>query len=244
LASRGLSRAPGFSLSAFLNRILAAELPTSKVPKEPKEEIVKSKGILAGLAFLIVIAALAIGADEKAKKTTPAAGKMDEKAMMEMMAKYSTPGEEHKKLEALAGTWDATVKMWMDPNAPPQETKGVAENRMTMGGRFLEQNYEGTMMNQPFTGKGYTGYDLYKKQYVSTWMDSMGTAMMMATGTVDSSGKMTMTGTMDDYMRGKKCDFKEIITVVDNDHHTFEMWAPDPDGKMFKTLEIHYTRKK
>jgi hypothetical protein len=204
----------------------------------------KLRGILAGLAFLVVLAALAIGADEKAKKTMPAAGKMDEKAMMEMMAKYSTPGPEHKKLEAMVGTWDTAAKMWMDPSAPPQESKGVAENKMALGGRFLEQNFEGTMMNQPFTGKGYTGYDLYKKQYVSTWMDSMGTAIMNATGNVDSSGKLTMTGSMDDPMSGKKMDFKETMTTVDPDHQVFEMWMPAPDGKMFKTLEIQYTRKK
>jgi hypothetical protein len=204
----------------------------------------KLRGILAGLAFLIVIAALAIGADEKAKKTAPAAGKMDEKAMMEMMAKYSTPGPEHKKLEAMVGTWDTAAKMWMDPSAAPQESKGVAENKMVLGGRYLEQNFEGTMMDQPFTGKGYTGYDLYKKQYVSTWMDSMGTMIMSATGNTDPSGKLTMTGSMDDYMTGKKMDFKETMTMVDNDHQTFEMWMTGPDGKMFKTLEIQYTRRK
>jgi len=205
----------------------------------------KPKGILAAAALLVVIAALAIGADEKAKKTAPAAGKMDEKAMMEMMAKYSTPGAEHKKLESFVGSWDTTVKMWMDPNAPAQESKGKAENKMALGGRFLEQNYEGTFMNQPFTGMGYTGYDLYKKQYVGAWMDSMGTTIMSSTGTADPSGKtMTFTGTMDDYMTGKKANFKEVITVVDDDHHTFEMWWPAPDGKMFKTMEINYTRRK
>lgn len=100
-------------------------------------------------------------------------------------------------------------------------------------------------MNQPFTGRGYTGYDLYKKQYVGTWMDTMGTAIMNATGTADPSGKtITFTGSMDDPMSGKKMDFKEVVTVVDNDHHTFEMWMPDQAGKMFKMLEIQYARKK
>lgn len=205
----------------------------------------KSRGIFTGVAILIAVAALAIGAQETPKKTTPAAGKMDEKAMMEMMAKYSTPGPEHKALEAWVGTWDTTAKMWMDPSAPPQESKGVAENKMALGGRFLEQSFEGTFMNQPFTGRGYVGYDLYKKQYVSTWMDTMGTMIVMATGTADASGKkVTMTGQMDDFMTGKKMDFKETATVIDPDHNVFEMWMPGPDGKMFKTLEIHYTRKK
>jgi len=206
----------------------------------------KPKGILAGLAHLVVVAALAIGADEKAKSAKPAAGKqMDEKAMMEMMAKYSTPGPEHKALEQFVGTWDTTAKMWMAPGTPPQESTGTAENKMALGGRFLEQHYEGTMMNQPFTGMGYTGYDLYKKQYVGTWMDSMGTSMMMSTGKAEPGGKtMTMTGKMDDPMDGKTKAFKETITVVDNDHHVFEMWGPDPSGKNFKWMEISYTRKK
>jgi hypothetical protein len=32
--------------------------------------------------------------------------------------------------------------------------------------------------------------------------------------------------------------------MADNDHHTFEMWGPDPTGKVFKMMEIQYTRKK
>ena len=54
---------------------------------------------------------------------------------------------------------------------------------------------------------------------------------------------MTMTGKMDDPMDGKTKAFKETVTVVDNDHHVFEMWGPDPSGKMFKWMEIRYTRK-
>ena len=205
----------------------------------------RTKGIFAGLALLVVVAALAIGADEKAKSAKPAAGgAMDEKAMMELMAKYSTPGPEHKALEQFVGTWDTNAKMWHAPGTPPQESTGTAENKMALGGRFLEQHFEGTMMGQPFSGMGYTGYDLYKKQYVGNWMDSMGTTIMNSTGKADSSGKtMTFTGTMDDYMAKKTMPFKEVIKVVDNDHHTFEMWYPGPDGKMFKMMEITYTRK-
>ena len=205
----------------------------------------RTKGILAGLALLVVVAALAIGADEKAKSTKPAAaGAMDEKAMMETMAKYSTPGPEHKALEQFVGTWDTNAKMWMAPGTPPQESTGTAENKMALGGRFLEQHYDGTMMGQPFTGMGYTGYDLYKKEYVGNWMDSMGTTIMRSTGKADPSGKtMTFTGTMDDYMAKKSMPFKEVMKVVDNDHHVFEMWYPGPDGKMFKMMEISYTRK-
>lgn len=206
----------------------------------------KPKGILAALALLVVVAALAIGADEKAKKSTaPAAGAMDEKAMMEAWAKFSTPGAEHKQMAASVGTWDTSVKSWMDPGKPPMESKGTAENRLILGGRFLEQRFTGTMMDQPFEGLGYTGYDNYKKKYVTTWMDSMGTGILTGLGTGDPSGKtITFTGEMDDPMQGKTMPYKNMITVIDNDTQHFEMWCPGPDGKMAKMMEIHYMRKK
>lgn len=205
----------------------------------------KHKGILAGLALLVVVAALAVGADEKAKKTMPAAGAMDEKAMMEAWGKFMTPGPEHKKMEMSVGTWETSVKSWMDPSKPPMESKGTAENRMIMGGRFLEQRFAGTMMDQPFEGLGYTGYDNYKKKYVTTWMDSMGTGIMTGLGTGDPAGKtITFTGELDDPMVGKTKPYKNTITFVDNDNQKFEMWCEGPDGKMAKMMEIQYVRKK
>ena len=33
-----------------------------------------------------------------------------------------------------------------------------------------------------------------------------------------------------------------VMSVQDDNHFTFSMWGPGPDGKQFKTLEIAYTR--
>jgi len=97
----------------------------------------------------------------------------------------------------------------------------------------------------PFSGIGYTGYDNIKKQYVGTWMDTMSTAMMQSAGTSDASGKnFEFSSTMDDPVTGKAVTTKSTMTVTDENHHTMEMWMPAPDGKMFKMMEINYTRKK
>ena len=37
---------------------------------------------------------------------------------------------------------------------------------------------------------------------------------------------------------------EEKVTIADKDHHTMEMWSPGPDGRMFKMMEIVYTRHK
>lgn len=194
----------------------------------------------AGFALLLGFAA-ALSAQETAKKK---AGPPDEKAMMEAFQKASTPGEAHKKLEAMVGTFDAKVRMWMDPSKPPEDSAGTAVNNWVLGNRYVEQRYEGTFMGEPFTGIGYTGYDNVQKKYVGVWMDSAGTGMMTMTGAADAAGKtITSKATMWDPMTGKPSTAEEKFTVVDNDHHTFEMWGKGPDGKRYKMMEIQYTRK-
>jgi len=193
---------------------------------------------LAATVLVAFTAALAFADDPKAK-----AG--PSQAEMEAMMKAATPGDAHKKLNAMAGTFNADVKMWMQPGAPPSGGTGTAENKWTLDGRFLQQNFTGNFMGMPFSGVGYTGYDNIKKKYIGTWMDTMTTSMMISTGTANADGKSyTFTSSMDDPMTGKASPVKETVTVVDDDHHTLEMWSPGPDGKMFKMMEIAYTRKK
>ncbi|HTD52721.1 MAG TPA: DUF1579 domain-containing protein [Thermoanaerobaculia bacterium] len=194
------------------------------------------------LATGLAVGAVAFAADQEKKK---AAGPPDEKAAMEAMQKAATPGEAHKKLEAVVGTFDTKVKTWMDPSKPPEESTGTSENTWVLGNRYVQMKYQGTMMGQPFSGMGYQGYDNVTKKYVGTWMDSMSTGIMRTTGQADKSGKtMTMTGSAADPVTGKMVNLTEKITVKDNDHHSFEMWAPGPDGKPVKMMEIEYTRKK
>jgi hypothetical protein len=195
--------------------------------------------ILAATVLITFTAALATAADD------PKAKAAQQQAAMEAMMKAATPGDAHKKLGAMVGTFNTDVKMWMDPAAPPTGGTGVSENTWALDGRFVEQRFNGTFMGMPFHGIGYTGYDNIKKHYIGSWMDNMTTSMMVSTGTVSADGKsITFMSTMDDPMTGKSSEVKETVTVVDGDHHTLEMWGPGPDGKMFKMMEIAYSRKK
>ena len=181
-------------------------------------------------------------AAEEAKKQEMSA---EEKAMMEAMMKAMTPGDAHKLLDGMVGTFDAKVTSSMDPSKPPEVSNGTSENSWVMGNRYVMQKFTGSFMGMPFQGVGYTGYDNIKKKYVGTWMDTMTTSMMISDGKADADGKsITFSSTMDDPMTGKTSPVKEKVTVVDADHHMLEMWGAGPDGKMFKMMEINYTRKK
>jgi uncharacterized protein DUF1579 len=187
------------------------------------------------LAILVLIASVASAQQEQ----------MDEKAMMDAMMKAATPGEPHKKLEPFVGNWNVSTKMWAAPGAPATEGTGSASARWVLGGRYIEQQFNGNFMGMPFSGLGYTGYDNVKKQYVGTWMDSFSTGVMFSAGAADSSGKvMAFASTMEDPATGKSVRMDEKITILDNDKHIMEMWMPGPDGKAYKMMELTYTRKK
>jgi hypothetical protein len=169
----------------------------------------------------------------------PPGGKVDMTAMMAA----STPGEPQKKLSRLAGDWTFTNTMWM-PGQPPMESKGTMHGVVLMGGRYVEHTWKGDMMGMPFEGRGTDGYDNVGKQYVSSWVDNMGTGIMHSTGSCDDSGKVcTYLADMWDPMSGKKITTRSVITWLDDNSFKNEMYGPGPDGKEAKSMEIVAKRK-
>jgi hypothetical protein len=197
----------------------------------------------AWVAVLTLTATATLFAADKPKAAPPAMS-AEEKAAMEAMAKAGTPGPEHKKLDGMIGTWDTKVTMWMAPGAPPATSGGISTNRWIFGGRYMEQKFSGTFMGMPFSGLGYTGYDNVKKQYFGTWMDNMGTGIMISSGGMASANTWKFKGTAADPVTGKDMTVDETVTLIDKNHHTMEMYGPGPDGKNFKMMEIKYSRKK
>lgn len=204
----------------------------------------KKNLLVCTLGLFVAASAAGLGWADQDKQ----AGAPDDaakKAMMEAWMKVATPGEAHKMLEPFVGSWDTASTMWEAPGAPAQTSTGTAENSWVLGGRYVQQAFKGTYMGMPFEGIGFTGYDNYKKQYVGTWMDNFGTAVMVSAGSYDAAGKtMTLTADMDDFMTGKRVTMREVVRIVDANKHVFEMYGPDPTGKEFKMMEIVYTRRK
>jgi hypothetical protein len=170
--------------------------------------------------------------------------KMDMQAMMDLYKKLGTPGAPHKGLASMVGSWIARIKCWMEPNKPPMEWTGISEQKMVLGGRFLQQEFTGEMMGSPFTGFGITGYDNHTRKYVSTWIDSMGTAILFFEGTASADGKtITQESHYDDPVKGPM-KWRSVTRIVDDNTHVFEMFDIDNMGKEERTMEIAYTRKR
>ncbi len=188
--------------------------------------------------FCLVLSALPGMAAEKTSEN-----QMDPQAIMDTYTRLATPGEPHKQMARMAGSWNTTTKAWMDPQKPPLVSKGSCEQAMLLGGRFLRQECTGDMMGQSFTGIGLNGYDNHTKKYMSIWMDSMGTAIYVMEGTASADGKIiTQTGHYDDPVEGP-VNLRSVTKIVDNNHEVFEMYGTDKTGKDRKMMEITYTRK-
>ncbi len=187
--------------------------------------------------------------------TSPVAapsGQPSQADMMKMMMDMAKIGPNHKLLADTAGTWKYTLKSWMnpDPNAKPQESKGVAMRKMTLDGHYLTGDYvgkfempgpDGKMKNFAFHGMGVEGYDNVKKKFVASWIDNMGTAIQYYEGTWDDATKSwTYTYEMEPFP-GMKMQARELIKVPDKDHMNFELYQTAM-GQEKKTMEIDYTR--
>jgi Protein of unknown function (DUF1579) len=189
----------------------------------------------------LLAAVPAASGDEPKKDKKPAA----DANPFEAYEKAAEPGPEHKRLEAMAGSWDFTMKFWMEPGKPPTDAKGTAERKMVLGGRFLHEEVKSEMFGKPFTGVGVTGYDNVQKKYVSTWIDSMSTGISSAVGTADASGKvLTFTREDVDPVSKEKTKGRDVINLDSADKHTMEMYKVLPDGKEFKVMELTFTRSK
>jgi hypothetical protein len=102
--------------------------------------------------------------------------------MMQMWQKAMTPGEWHAALEPMVGSFHARTTFVRAKGDPPSVSDGTSENRLVLGGRYLEQVYRGTSMGMPFEGIGYTGYENVRKRYIGVWMDTFGTSLMYSVG--------------------------------------------------------------
>jgi len=198
---------------------------------------VKTK-IAVVAAALFVCASAAFAADAPPQMTP------EQKAMMDKMVKAATPGPQHAMLAKFAGDWTCAVKYQMDPSQPMQEAQSTATITPLMDGRYIQEVSSGQMMGAPFNGMGLYGFDNVSGKFVSSWIDNMGTGIMTSVGSADASGKViNWTGTMNDPVTGKATKERMVMTIVDDDHHTFEMFGVPPGGKKeTKMMTIEYVR--
>lgn len=175
----------------------------------------------------------------------PGAGGMDPATMQAMMAwqAYATPGEEQAWLGAQAGTFVTNASFRMDPSAPWMESEGVVVRRMGMEGRFLVEEYTGTMMGMPFRGRGTTGWDNGRELFVTTWCDNMSTGIAQGIGHWNADRtKIDWEITQTDPMKKAPITTKAQWWWKPDGTLVFDSWMPTPSGEQFRAMRIEYMK--
>jgi len=174
------------------------------------------------------------------------AGKKDIKDMKEIMEIYTkagTPGEPHKLLAKLEGSWTTRSRSWVEPDKPPMESLGTCEQKMILDGRYLQQVYSGDMMGTPFTGISIMGYNNHTKQFESTWVDTMSTGIYKFEGTAGRGGKtINQECKYDDPVRGPAI-WRTVTRIKDDNTIEFEMFLTPKGKKEEKMMEMKTERK-
>ncbi len=203
--------------------------------------MIRSTLVGAGAVTLVLgVGTLSYRAGQVNATTIPVAqpeGEVDMDAMMQMMAKAATPGEQHAQLAEAAGDWKAHTKFAMGPG---EMTEGEATMSVgtILGGRFTKSSFEGEFAGDPFHGIGITGYDNVKQEYVSIWMDSFTTGIMYMTGQQKSEG-IVFHGTTTNPMGETEM---KLVTSQPKEGVMKDTFYEKHDGEWVFHGEITYTR--
>ncbi len=157
-----------------------------------------------------------------------------------------TPGDQHAMLTKGVGKWTGSTTQWMGPDSEGMKSQSTCTVTPIMDGRFVSIDWAGEMPGMgPYKGMGIAGFDNVSQKYVSTWIDNMGTGVMVGEGTMSGDGKTTTWNYQYNCPITKKpAVMREVETVTGPNSKTVEMYMNDPkSGKEYMMMKTELTRK-
>lgn len=158
-------------------------------------------------------------------------------------------GPEHERLASLVGMWDTEMRVRPAPGADVMTARAFAENRMILGGRFLESRSTIDMFGMSGESITLLGFDRRHGRYTSIGLDTFGTYWVSGSGPADPvTGFIRMQGEDEDPVLGHTQVFEFRLEIHDDDRYTFSVIFFDDmhtQGKgPLQVLEIIHTRRK
>ena len=167
--------------------------------------------------------------------------KMSEEDMMNQWMELISLGEEHKEMAETVGEYSYLSTFWTHSGADPMKSKGETTIKAVMDGRYVTETHKGEVMGMPFHGMGMNGYDKLTGEYVSTWMDNMGTGIMKFIGSKNAEGQIVSTTETINVMTRQPETHKTVMTYKKNGHvMDYYIIA---NGEEFLSMNIIYERR-
>ncbi len=152
------------------------------------------------------------------------------------------PTAEHAVLAREAGVWAFKQKMLDPSNGQWAESTGTETIKMDCGGLWSCAEFDCTGgVNKGFRGRGITGFDPAKKQYVGLWVDSTTASPFVLVGAYDAAKKRLVMDALGTDPNGNEIRLKMTTTTVDEKNRRFAV-SMDQGGKDFEIMTIEYVK--
>lgn len=163
------------------------------------------------------------------------------------LARKSPP---HKMLSKLEGKWDLNYKLWINPNADPEEGSGTADAEVILVGRFLQINMVYSIYEKEFTSEHIFGYDTDVNRFSLYSIDEFGTDAIFEYGDFNvEEESIIFTGidsiSVNPSTLEKNYQYKielYIPTEEEVDQFGFSTYFLNPKGKWAPLMETSFTK--
>jgi hypothetical protein len=192
----------------------------------------KSRTLYYGVVFSLLLFSASLSIAQPA----------DQQEAMKKWMEYMTPGTAHQSFAKMVGNWKAIVTVFDAQSGEQNKSEGSAAYEMVLGGKYLKSTFKGIVMGMPYEGMGLDAYDNATKEYISIWIDNMGTGVMYMKGKWDDDSKSFIyTGNVVNPMTGKEEKNKNVLKITDDDHMVMTSYTFVGE-KEVKQMEIQYSR--
>jgi hypothetical protein len=98
-----------------------------------------------------------------------------------------------RKIAFLEGDWNVVMSVKPSPRTDWSETNGKSTFRWILDRTILEQDYDGTMGERTFQGRGYLAFNRFSGKWQHTWADNVAAILSLYEGEF-AEGRLIVTG--------------------------------------------------
>ena len=150
-------------------------------------KVIKHLFVVFLIAFVLGSVVLPVSAREKNQEMSE-----EQKKMVKLWEKYTTPGENHKILQYFVGEWESTIKSWRGPGRELVTRTQEIKVESFFEGRFTKAHIKTDAgdIGMVFETIVINGYDNFKQECFSITLGKLRTDYYLTAGKWDKAGKI------------------------------------------------------
>lgn len=158
-----------------------------------------------------------------------------------MSHKTSSP---HNFLSQLAGHWQGTSKLWLEPDKLANEAAIVGTIQLVLDGRYALFLYQSSIEGEAQHGMFTFGYNTQLDRYETSWVDSFhtNTSIMFCTGKELEDG-FSVLGSYPDPTGGPDWGWRTDVQLI-NSELLVTAYNVTPDGLEMNATEFRLIKLK